>query len=365
MTTLFVDLAINILLTSLFLWPLWKSNFLSVNLRRVASRTLMCVSVHYHNHIKLINIFASTISASFCTLMISVTNLTVLTIYHGNELAWICIASCTTDVLVNALVLFWLTRSRHDSDEQSTGVTAGAQGRIRSDHAKSAGALNHIHLRPVSGAMTSSCNGKTHKIADGGANKAISVKVDLEGEARGDERSPYGSEAYDDSSQYPSGQHISPILASPSAGEKNTSSATQFIYPPLPSPPLSCHQETQQRHPHQRSQSIGFHHDQMDKKTSGDADRHSFLEGFGGRNISNSNTKPIGILERLGLRSSSAKDDPIRNAGLRSFGGVGAKMKRRSRTDEEDMHVRITVTTHLDNDELGTEIEARTTSGDN
>jgi hypothetical protein len=44
MTTVFVDLAVNILLTSLFLWPLWQSKFLSVNIRRVASRTLVYVS---------------------------------------------------------------------------------------------------------------------------------------------------------------------------------------------------------------------------------------------------------------------------------------------------------------------------------
>lgn len=41
MTTLFVDLFVNVLLTSLFLWPLWRSNLLSPNIRRVASRTLV------------------------------------------------------------------------------------------------------------------------------------------------------------------------------------------------------------------------------------------------------------------------------------------------------------------------------------
>lgn len=43
MTTLFVDLGVNILLTSMFLWPLWRSNFVSINIRRVASRTLVYV----------------------------------------------------------------------------------------------------------------------------------------------------------------------------------------------------------------------------------------------------------------------------------------------------------------------------------
>jgi hypothetical protein len=41
MTALFVDLFVNILLTSLFLWPLWRSKLLSPNIRLVASRTLV------------------------------------------------------------------------------------------------------------------------------------------------------------------------------------------------------------------------------------------------------------------------------------------------------------------------------------
>jgi hypothetical protein len=44
MATIFVDLAVNILLTSLFLCPLWHSKFLSVNIRRVTSQTLAYVS---------------------------------------------------------------------------------------------------------------------------------------------------------------------------------------------------------------------------------------------------------------------------------------------------------------------------------
>jgi len=43
MTTLFVDFLVNIILTSLFLWPLWRSKLLSPNIRRVASRTLVYV----------------------------------------------------------------------------------------------------------------------------------------------------------------------------------------------------------------------------------------------------------------------------------------------------------------------------------
>jgi hypothetical protein len=41
LTALVVDLFVNILLTSLFLWPLWRSKLLSPNIRRAASRTLL------------------------------------------------------------------------------------------------------------------------------------------------------------------------------------------------------------------------------------------------------------------------------------------------------------------------------------
>jgi hypothetical protein len=140
---------------------------------------------------------------------------------------------------------------------------------------------------------------------------------------------PYYSEVYDGSSQYSSsGQIGSPILASPSAEEKNSSSEMRFVYPPLSSPPLPYRQQ-HQRHHHQKNHSIGFDHEKNDGKTSGDADRHSFLEGFGGQHISNSNAKPVGILDRLGLRSDSAKDDPALNAGLPSVDAIGTKKIQR------------------------------------
>jgi hypothetical protein len=286
--------------------------------------------------------------------MISVTNLTILTILHGKELAWICLASCSTDVVVNALVLFWLTRSRHDSEEQSTGITMGARGR-RSDQGKSTGPINLTLLRPISGHVTRSFNGKTHKTTDHAANKKErpnSIKVDLEG-GDGGEQYAYYSEVYDGSSPYlRSGQLGSPILASPtlSAGDNTSGSPTQLTYPPVSPPPLSY----QQRHHHH---STGFDQGKKDKKTTGNVDRHSFLE-FGARNRSSSNTKPTGILERLGLRSASPKDDLVRYAGLRS---TGAGMKKRTKSDEEqNMKVEVTVMTHLENaeDDLRTDVEA-------
>ena len=36
----------------------------------------------------------------------------VLTILRGQELGWVCLASCGTDVTLNAIVLYWVTASR-------------------------------------------------------------------------------------------------------------------------------------------------------------------------------------------------------------------------------------------------------------
>ncbi|KAJ7618729.1 hypothetical protein FB45DRAFT_714670, partial [Roridomyces roridus] len=82
------DLYINVLLTALFLWPLLRSEHSTARLRRVATRTLM---------------------ASAVALTTSTINMTVLTVLHGRELGWICLASCGTDVVFNAAALFWVT----------------------------------------------------------------------------------------------------------------------------------------------------------------------------------------------------------------------------------------------------------------
>ncbi|KAJ7486423.1 hypothetical protein B0H11DRAFT_803818 [Mycena galericulata] len=82
------DLYINILLTSLFLWPLLRSKHSSARLKRVATRTLV---------------------ASGAALTTSTVNIAILTIMKGRQLGWVCLASCGTDVIFNAAALFWVT----------------------------------------------------------------------------------------------------------------------------------------------------------------------------------------------------------------------------------------------------------------
>jgi hypothetical protein len=82
------DLFINVLLTTLFLWPLFRSKFLSRRIKRVATRTLL---------------------AAAAALTTSTVNITVLTILHGEQLGWVCLGSCGTDVLFNAFAIYWVT----------------------------------------------------------------------------------------------------------------------------------------------------------------------------------------------------------------------------------------------------------------
>ncbi|KAJ7138636.1 hypothetical protein C8R46DRAFT_610593 [Mycena filopes] len=108
------DLFINVLLTVLFLWPLFRSKHSSTRLRRVATRTLV---------------------ASGMALTTSTINIAVLTIMHGRQLGWLCLACCGVDVVCNATALFWVTAgsaattvsgNRSDSRSHVTSVTAPA-----------------------------------------------------------------------------------------------------------------------------------------------------------------------------------------------------------------------------------------------
>ncbi|KAF8309480.1 hypothetical protein DL93DRAFT_1754331 [Clavulina sp. PMI_390] len=85
------DAYITVLLTTLFVWPLRTKKGMSDALRRLTTRTLI---------------------ASFAALSTSAINITVLTVLRGHELGWVCLASCGTDVMLNALVLDFVTETR-------------------------------------------------------------------------------------------------------------------------------------------------------------------------------------------------------------------------------------------------------------
>ncbi|KAI0769750.1 hypothetical protein BD413DRAFT_613768 [Trametes elegans] len=124
LTLLIYDLCINIVLTSLFVWPLFNRKFNAPRIRRVATRTLWAAAV---------------------ALTTSCVNILVLTLMHGKQLGWVCLASCGTDVVINAAVLCWVTsggssqgggssHSSHDSKMLDENIIDCASASTDSGH---------------------------------------------------------------------------------------------------------------------------------------------------------------------------------------------------------------------------------------
>ncbi|KAJ6577034.1 hypothetical protein DFH09DRAFT_1450653 [Mycena vulgaris] len=106
------DLYINVLLTSLFLWPIFRFSNVNPKLKRVATRTLI---------------------ASVAALSTSTVNIGLLTIFHGRQLGWLCLGSCGIDVVFNAAALFWVTSGQ----AQQTGIQTGTGPARQTDSAPS------------------------------------------------------------------------------------------------------------------------------------------------------------------------------------------------------------------------------------
>lgn len=103
------DLFITLLLTTLFLWPLLRRRFRNNTIKRLAIRTLI---------------------SSFIALATSCVNILILIMMHGRQLGWVCLGSCSADVVVNALALFWVTDAA--SERSAAGPRSGATATL--DH---------------------------------------------------------------------------------------------------------------------------------------------------------------------------------------------------------------------------------------
>ncbi|KAF8126872.1 hypothetical protein K438DRAFT_1646896 [Mycena galopus ATCC 62051] len=123
------DLYINILLTSLFMWPLVRMKSANPRLKRIATRTLV---------------------ASMAALTTSTVNITVLTVLHGREMAWLCLGSCGIDVVLNAGALFWVTSGRAASNSQtnSPAECEKTPAVSRAGSSSQLSSLKPFHLRP-------------------------------------------------------------------------------------------------------------------------------------------------------------------------------------------------------------------------
>ncbi|KAF8682844.1 hypothetical protein RHS04_02035 [Rhizoctonia solani] len=76
----------------MFLWPLLRSKITSPRLVKLARRNMV---------------------AAVVALATSGTNIALLTVLE-RELGWVCLASCAIDVILNAIVIFWLTVPTND-----------------------------------------------------------------------------------------------------------------------------------------------------------------------------------------------------------------------------------------------------------
>ncbi|CAE6516528.1 unnamed protein product [Rhizoctonia solani] len=102
LTLLVYDLCMNVFLNAMFLWPLLRSKLINPRLRAVARRTLV---------------------AAVAALATSIINIAILTAMK-QQLGWVCLGSCGTDVTLNAMVIFWVTTPMVDSPAGSHSARA-------------------------------------------------------------------------------------------------------------------------------------------------------------------------------------------------------------------------------------------------
>ncbi|CCA70480.1 hypothetical protein PIIN_04418 [Serendipita indica DSM 11827] len=92
------DIFLNIFLTGLFVWPLYMRQLSNPKLKSLATRTCFAAA------------------AALCT---SVINIAILTTLHGRQLAWVlsqvCLASCSSDVTINAAVIYAVSRRKEST----------------------------------------------------------------------------------------------------------------------------------------------------------------------------------------------------------------------------------------------------------
>ncbi|KAK6988110.1 hypothetical protein R3P38DRAFT_3098313 [Favolaschia claudopus] len=133
------DLYVNVLLTSLFCWPIFRVKFANARLRRLAIQNLI---------------------AAAAALSSSAVNIAILTSMNGRELGWVCLASCGADVVFNAIVLFYVTGGNR-SAPSTTAVSRGGEEQISTltrpavSIARPASSLKPSHMRTPSYRMDS------------------------------------------------------------------------------------------------------------------------------------------------------------------------------------------------------------------
>ncbi|KAL0569002.1 hypothetical protein V5O48_012971 [Marasmius crinis-equi] len=98
------DLAITVILTILFLYPLLNSSLNNPKIKAVALRTVV---------------------ASVIALITSSFNIAFLAIQHGREFGFVCFGTCGIDVTINALTIFFVTGGADGGDLSESDLSRG------------------------------------------------------------------------------------------------------------------------------------------------------------------------------------------------------------------------------------------------
>ncbi|TLD23874.1 hypothetical protein PspLS_06477 [Pyricularia sp. CBS 133598] len=107
------DAFVNVYLTLLFLVPLLKLYSVKLTFARPMTIQLHSVSMpRTPPNVRLQKLAMRTFIGSCCTLVSSVTNLTVLMVLNG-EVSWLCLMCCNSDILFSAIVIQWVTANDH------------------------------------------------------------------------------------------------------------------------------------------------------------------------------------------------------------------------------------------------------------
>ncbi|KAF5345422.1 hypothetical protein D9757_013478 [Collybiopsis confluens] len=120
------DMSISVIFTLMFLWPLLRAKLHSDRLKSVAVRTLI---------------------ASAVALSSSSANTLGLAILKGREEGWLCLGSCSLDIICNASAVFWITRGSSQNDESTNRLTQAPESRLESGRITS-------HRNPLAGRST-------------------------------------------------------------------------------------------------------------------------------------------------------------------------------------------------------------------
>ncbi|KAK7953664.1 hypothetical protein PG988_014358 [Apiospora saccharicola] len=122
------DVFVSIYLSVLFIIPLMKGTWnVEFELKgRTMSLGTQAMMAHPASA-RLRRLATKSLIGSCVTLTSSGSNLIALLVLDG-EPAWLCLICCKTDILVNALVIFWITSTRDSSaSARSLGTSTGPQ----------------------------------------------------------------------------------------------------------------------------------------------------------------------------------------------------------------------------------------------